>query len=89
MGVNRTEVRNGWMYYPSFILAVNNERIAGLTGTLKATDKRNILQYDINLTFETKRVQAHLMGYITQTEVSVTPKLMLSYLVRKNQTYST
>lgn len=79
--MNRTEVRNGWLYFPSFLLAVNNERIAGLTGALKVTDKKNIVQYDVNLTFETKRVQAHLMGYVTNTEVSFAPKLTLSYLV--------
>lgn len=81
MGMNRSEVRNGWIYFPNFLLAVNNERIAGLMGAVKITDKKNIVQYDINLTFETKRVQAHLMGYVTNTEVSFSPKLTLSYMV--------
>lgn len=81
VGLNWTAVRNGWMYIPLFVLSINDERIAGLTGTVKATMKKNIAQYDLNLTFETKRAQAELNGYITKTEFSTTPKLTLSYRV--------
>lgn len=82
MGVNRTIVRNGWKYYPLFVLSINDERIAGITGTIKATNKKNIAQYDLDLTFETKKTQAQLTGYITNTELTITPKLTLVYRVR-------
>lgn len=81
LGLNWTQVRNGWKYIPLFVLSINDERIVGLTGTVKATMKKNIAQYDLDLSFETKRALAKLNGYITKTEFSTTPKLTLSYRV--------
>lgn len=69
------------MYYPRFVLTINDDRIAGMTGTFKVTDKRNILQYDIHLTFETKRVQANLSSYVTYSEASVNTQILITYVV--------
>lgn len=83
MGYNATAVRNGFRYLPLFLLTINDERIAGLTGSIKAIDKKGVKQYDVNLEFETKKARAALNGYITKTELTTTPKLTLSYLVSK------
>lgn len=80
-GYNRTVVRNGYMYYPRILLTVNEDNIAGLTGTLKITGKRNIEQYDVNVEFQTKRLRANLTGYIIKTEASVENHLNLDYQV--------
>lgn len=35
MGINRTAIVHGHIFYPRFSLAVNNDQIAGLSGTVK------------------------------------------------------
>jgi Domain of unknown function (DUF1943)/Domain of Unknown Function (DUF1081)/Lipoprotein amino terminal region len=81
MGYNRTALKYGWTYFPRVILSVNNDRIAGLAGTLKFNNKKNISQIDINLIFETKKLQSKLEGYVTITEVSWSTKLRTNYRV--------
>lgn len=80
-GYNRSIVRNGYMYYPKILLTVNDDNIAGLSGTLKITGKRNIEQYDVNLEFQTKKLRANLTGYVIKTEASVENRLKLEYQV--------
>ncbi|XP_050082628.1 uncharacterized protein LOC126569520 [Anopheles aquasalis] len=67
MGYNNTVVRNGRRYYPSFYLSVNNERIAGLGGHVNETDKKNVTQWDYDLLFETKRLRARALGYVSSS----------------------
>lgn len=83
MEMKRTEIKYGWIYYPKFILTVNDDKIAGLIGTLKAVDKKNILQYDINFNFETKRLKTKLLGNIIQNEVAISTKMKMEYMVSK------
>uniref|UniRef100_A0A182J4N7 Vitellogenin domain-containing protein n=1 Tax=Anopheles atroparvus TaxID=41427 RepID=A0A182J4N7_ANOAO len=64
MGYNRTMARNGRMYHPSFYLSVNNERIAGMGGQVRQTEKNNITQWDYTMVFETKRLRAKAIGYL-------------------------
>lgn len=80
-GYNRSVVKNGFMYYPLVVLKVNEDKIAGLTGTLKITGKRNIEQYDFNLEFQTKKLRAVLTGFIISTEASIENRLKLEYQV--------
>lgn len=83
MELKRTEIKYGWIYYPKFILTVNDDKVAGLVGTMKAVDKKNIIQYDININFETKRLKTKLFGYITQNnEVAISTKMKMEYMVR-------
>lgn len=79
MGYNKTEIKYGMIYSPSLFLSVNSERIAGMAGQIKMTDKKGIKQWDYNLQFETKRVQTKVMGYIQQTQASITSKLSMDY----------
>lgn len=72
---------HGHLYIPKLYLAVNSEKVAELTGLLKAVTKKNISQYDIKLRFETKRLVAVLMGYVTDSEASTSTKLKLDYKV--------
>jgi len=82
MGLNKSDIKNGWLYQPLFIMSINEERIAGMTGTVKVTDKKGIQQHELSLLFETKRLQTKLTGYIIYTEPSIAAKLSIDYLVR-------
>lgn len=79
MGVNRTEIVHGHIYYPRFALAVNNDQIAGLSGTIKEFGKNKIKQYDPNLEFETKKFKTRLSGYITTTDNKFSTHLLVNY----------
>lgn len=79
MGMNRSGINHGWIYYPRFTLAVNNEQIAGLSGDVKMVDKRNIVQYDTNLSFATKKFETGLKGFILKTDLKYTTRLVLNY----------
>lgn len=82
MGMNRSEIRNGYMYNPRFFLSVQKDRIAGASGTIKAINKNGIEQYDINVTFETKKLQSRIIGNIIKTSVSYSTKMKVDYRVR-------
>lgn len=83
MEVKRTEIRYGWIYYPKFILTINDDKVAGLAGTMKAVDKKNIIQYDFNIDFETKRLRTKLLGNILQNnDVAISTKMKMEYMVR-------
>lgn len=81
MGMNRSEILNGWQYYPRFSLAINNDSTAGLQGTVRRTNKKGILQYDANLSFDMKRFKAELRGNLMRSEHFFTTKLKLDYQV--------
>lgn len=79
LGMNRTGIVHGWIYYPRFSLAVNNDQIAGLTGTVKKFGKNKIMQYDPNLEFKTKQFEASMTGYITTTDSKISTRLLVNY----------
>lgn len=83
IGMNKSTIRNGLIYNPRFLLAINNEEIANLSGEVRMTDKRNIVQYSLILNFRTKRFQAQMSGNIVKTPLSSSAKLELDYRVRK------
>lgn len=79
MGINSTEIVHGFIHYPRFSLGVNNDQIAGLSGTIKEFSKNKITQYDPNLDFETKKFNGRLTGYITTTENKFSNHLVVNY----------
>ncbi|XP_055591953.1 uncharacterized protein LOC129743787 [Uranotaenia lowii] len=79
MGYNKTEHKHGMIYSPSLFLSVNNERIAGMAGNIKMTYKKGIKMWDYMLQFETKRLQAKLLGNIQQTQATITSQLSMDY----------
>lgn len=81
LGMNKSMILNGWMFYPRFSLAVNNDEIAGLSGTVKKFGKNKIMQYDPNLEFETKKFKARVSGYITTTDIKFSTRLFVNYKV--------
>lgn len=81
VGMNKSAIRNGFIFYPRFLLAINNEQIANLSGEVRMTDKRNIVQHSVMLNFRTKRFQAQLSGNIVKTQLTSSAKLELDYKV--------
>lgn len=81
MGYNRTLIKNGVLYYPRFFLSIQKEKIAGLTGTIKKIEKNEKLQYNVDVTFETKKMQSTIIGYVTKAEASYTTNMNFNYIV--------
>lgn len=79
MGINKSPIQNGWNFYPKFSLAVNNEQIARVSGTVKKVGKNKITQYDSDLEFGTKKFNGRLSGYITATENKFSARLIANY----------
>lgn len=72
-------MKYGYIYQPKLYLAVNEERIAELSGTVKIIDKNEINQCDVNLEFKTKKLSTKLFGYISRGSSSFSADLKLSY----------
>lgn len=81
MGMNRTDVKNGYSYSPKFVLAIQNDKIAGMVGIIKMIQKNEIKQIDIDLKFETKRLQSKWEGYVIRSPTSVLSKIGVDYRV--------
>lgn len=81
VGMNKTLWKNGYIYYPKFLLEINRDKIAGMVGQLKVTSKNNVMQCDVEIIFETKRLRTKLGGYIMRNEVSLNVGLNLEYQV--------
>lgn len=79
MGMNTSQIQNGLIFYPKFSLGVQNDQIAGLSGSVKKISKNKITQYDPNLEFATKQFNARLSGYIITTETKFSTRLFANY----------
>jgi len=86
LGLILKDVRYGRIYQPKLYLAINSERIAELTGSLKWIEKKGVSQCDVNLEFHTKKVSMKLFGYVRKTEASVSTNLKLDYKFPKAKT---
>lgn len=84
-GYNTTENKNGYYFYPVFSLVRNNEKIVGLGGHVKLTQKKNVKEWYLDLVFETKKFRSRLMGYVTRTTASLTTNLNLKYHFQSRQ----
>ncbi|XP_015599666.1 uncharacterized protein LOC107269849 [Cephus cinctus] len=78
-GYVRKESNYGYIYTPKLYLAINNECIANLSGTVRNAHKHNVSQCDIDLTFQTKRLQSHVMGYVMIRNMSIAGNIQLDY----------
>lgn len=85
MGMNRTSIVHGFIYHPRFSLAVNNEQVSGLSGSVKKFGKNKIMQYDPNLDFFTKKFNARLTGYITTTDSRISTRILVNYKFMDNK----
>lgn len=64
---------------PSFLLTINEQKVAGMIGSVKILDKNNIAQYDFDLRFETKRMMSSTTGHLIRTGTSMTSKVQYTY----------
>lgn len=64
---------------PKFMLIIRDQKVAGMAGIVKTTDKNNVTQHDVDLKFETKKMQSSAVGHIIITETSLTTKMQYSY----------
>lgn len=80
-GVNRSEIRHGHIYSPHFLLTINTQQVAGMIGHVKLHEKKNITQYDVDLRFETKKMQSSLNGSCIKNEASIRTKMLYTYKV--------
>lgn len=66
-------------FIPLFILIINDQRIAGMTGLVKTISKNNVTQHDIDLRFETKKMLATANGQFSKTPTSFMTKMLYTY----------
>nr|XP_022900792.1 uncharacterized protein LOC111413892 [Onthophagus taurus] len=79
LSLQKTPIHHGFNYSPKLILDVNNERKAGIKGIIKSVEKQGVAQTDVNLNFQTKKLESHLFGYITKKETTFGVNLILDY----------
>lgn len=81
MGMNRTNIpnRNGYVYFPKFLLKIKKEKIAGMVGKVTVITKKDIKQWDIELKFETKRLKSKWEGYVIRSPTSTLSKMGVDY----------
>ncbi|XP_055847743.1 uncharacterized protein LOC129913211 [Episyrphus balteatus] len=77
--IKRSQERNAWIYKPKALLSVNGENITGLLGTIRINEKNGISQNDIELTFETKKLQAWIRGNVVKTEINTSTNMTVRY----------
>lgn len=64
---------------PKFMLIINDQKVAGMVGIIKTLEKNNVTQHDIDLKFETKKMQSSAVGHFIKTETSLTTKMQYTY----------
>ncbi|XP_066998183.2 uncharacterized protein Apoltp [Anabrus simplex] len=69
----------GLKYYPRLYLAINGTRIAELSGTLRWIEKKGISQCEVNLEFQTRKLETKLTGYVKRSDASIYTTLKLDY----------
>ncbi|XP_029160980.1 apolipophorins isoform X2 [Nylanderia fulva] len=83
VGYTRKKFTHGYTYHPKIHLTINNERVAAISGAIRNAQKNNISQFDIDLTFQTKRVWSKLVGYIVQRNISLAGDFQLDYQLQR------
>lgn len=83
MELRRYHEQSTSIYKPRMLLAINGTNITGLVGSIKTTEKHNIMQLDVDLSFETKMLQALISGNIVKSEVTTSTNMTVNYRVCK------
>ncbi|EDW03099.1 uncharacterized protein LOC6561417 [Drosophila grimshawi] len=79
MELRRYQDFTAWIYKPRMLLAINGVNITGLVGAIKINEKNGIKQHDVDLSFETKKLQALVSGNIVQSEVTTSTNMTVNY----------
>lgn len=87
MELRRQQDFTAWIYSPRMLLAINGVNITGLAGTVKVNEKNGIKQHDVDLSFETKKLQAIIKGNIVQSEITTSTNMTVKYRVDLFSTY--
>ncbi|XP_046620371.1 uncharacterized protein LOC124305239 [Neodiprion virginianus] len=85
IGYTRVLSHHGYNYSPKLYLAINNERVVEVSGTVQITEKGNVSQSDINLLFETKKFWSQIRGYIMRKNASVSGNINVEYQLKEIQ----
>lgn len=83
IGYTRKQFNHGYTYNPKVHLTINSERVAAVSGVIRNAEKSNISQFDIDLTFQTKRVWSKLVGYIVKRNTSLAGDFQLDYQLQR------
>ncbi|XP_024879673.1 uncharacterized protein LOC112459670 [Temnothorax curvispinosus] len=83
LGYTRKKFNHGYTYHPVAHLTINSERVAAISGVIRNAQKNNVSQFDIDLTFQTKRVWSKLVGYIVRRNISLAGDFQLDYQLQR------
>nr|XP_012235380.1 PREDICTED: uncharacterized protein LOC105679739 [Linepithema humile] len=83
IGYTTEKFNYGYTYKPNVHLTVNSERVAAILGEIRHAQKNNVSQFDINLTFQTKRVWSNLVGYVVKRNISLAGDFQLDYQLQR------
>ncbi|XP_017854431.2 uncharacterized protein LOC108607859 [Drosophila busckii] len=79
MELRRFQDFTAWIYKPRMLLTINGVNVTGLVGSIKINEKNGIKQHDIELSFETKKLQALISGNIVESEVNTSTNMTINY----------
>ncbi|XP_016937028.3 uncharacterized protein Apoltp [Drosophila suzukii] len=85
MELRRHQDFTAWIYNPRMLLAINGVNITGLAGTVKVNEKNGIKQHDVDLSFETKKLQAVIKGNVVQSEITTSTNMTVKYRFQANK----
>ncbi|EDW76449.2 uncharacterized protein Dwil_GK14654 [Drosophila willistoni] len=85
MELRRYQDFTAWIYKPRMLLAVNGINITGLVGSIKINEKNGIKQHDVELSFETRKLQAMVSGNVVQSEVTTSTNMTINYRFQANK----
>lgn len=80
--LRRQQERNVLIYKPKMLLAVNGVNITGSVGSIRINEKNGIAQSDLDISFETRKLQMLIRGIVVQTEVTKSANFTINYRVR-------
>lgn len=84
MQLTRHQDRNVWTYKPQMLLAINGVNVTGLVGTIRKNEKSGITQHDVEISFETRKLQALIKGNIIKSEITTSTNMTVNYRVSRN-----
>ncbi|XP_034937258.1 uncharacterized protein Apoltp [Chelonus insularis] len=82
IGYLRKSGNYGYIYIPKLDLKINDENVVELSGMVKDTHKNNVTQWDIDLSFQTKKIKSRMRGYIIRRTISLTGNIKLDYQLK-------
>lgn len=64
---------------PKFMLIINDQKVAGMVGSVRTISKNNVTQHDFDIKFETKKMKSTSIGHLIKTETSLATKMQYIY----------